>query len=176
VRGFRENQLGPRVLTVDPAVLMKHGCTQADIADGTCVPAGVEDDEFTPRPAGGRNVIEASVEYRFPLTRVLQGAAFIDGARVGESLGGVGTQARTAITPGFGVRYASPVGPIRVDFGIRPTLREDLPVLSEFIDEDGERRLVRLDTLRRYDPLSGGNVLRQVLGRLTLHLAIGEAY
>jgi outer membrane protein insertion porin family len=178
VRGFRENQLGPRVLTIDPGILIEEGgCTQEQVVDGTCDPAAVPDDEFQPRPAGGRTVIEASVEYRFPLTRVLQGAVFLDGARVGASVGGVASGARTAITPGFGARYDSPIGPIRVDLGVRPGGAEDLPVLTEVMGPDGERRLVRLDAIRRYDPLGGNDsFLRKTLGRLTLHLAIGEAF
>ena len=38
VRGYGENQLGPRILTVDPAKLIATGCTHATIADGSCDP------------------------------------------------------------------------------------------------------------------------------------------
>jgi outer membrane protein assembly factor BamA len=177
VRGYRENQLGPRVLTVDPAVLLEApGCADGVEAPG-CDPAGVPVDEFTARATGGRNVIEASVEYRFPIRQTLQGAVFVDGARVGESLGGLFSAAAGAVTPGFGVRYASPVGPIRVDLGIRPGRVEDLPVITETVGEDGLRRLVRLETLRRYDPLEDtSGFFSKVLNRLTLHLSIGEAF
>jgi outer membrane protein insertion porin family len=178
VRGYRENQLGPRVLTIDPAVLIDEGgCTRGQILDASCDPNEVDVGDFLARPAGGRSVIEASVEYRFPLTRALQGAAFVDGARVGESLGGIATGAVTAVTPGFGVRYDSPVGPIRVDFGVRPGRVEELPVITELVDDTGERRLVRLEQRRRYDPLGESrSFFRQVLDRLTVHLAIGEAF
>lgn len=176
VRGFRENQLGPRVLTINPNVLIEEaGCTEAGLRDGTCDPNEAPVEDFQPRPAGGSNVVEASVEYRFPVTNVLQGAVFVDAARVGASPTALETHSVMAITPGFGVRYASPAGPVRVDIGIRPRLREELTVLTEVI-EDGERRLVRLDTPRIYDPLDGGSFLNQVLGRIRLHLSIGEAF
>ncbi|CAN5706289.1 hypothetical protein BH23GEM9_BH23GEM9_17220 [soil metagenome] len=178
VRGYRENQLGPRVLTIDPNVLIEQGdCTAADLADASCDPNDAPVGEFIARPAGGRNVIEASVEYRFQLMREFQGAVFVDGARVGRSVGGVTSSAMTAITPGFGVRYASPVGPVRVDLGIRPRLTEELAVFTEIVDDDGIRRLVRLQTPRAYDPLAEtSGFIGQVLGRLRLHLSIGEAY
>jgi outer membrane protein assembly factor BamA len=178
VRGFRENQLGPRVLTIDPTVLMEEAdCTAAEVHAGTCVPAGVPSTEFVPRPTGGRSVIEASIELRFPLTRTLQGSVFVDGGRVGESLGGIAAAPAAAITPGIGVRYDSPVGPVRIDLGMRPGRTQELPVITEVTDETGERRLVRLETLHRFDPMDGGRgFLRQVFNRLALHLAIGEAY
>jgi outer membrane protein insertion porin family len=177
VRGFHENQLGPRVLTISPTVLVEEvGCDAAQLGDGSCDPNDAPVSAFQPRPAGGRNVIEASVEYRFPVTASLQGAVFLDGARVGRSLGGITGHSVTAVTPGFGVRYASPAGPIRVDIGIRPSLGEELQVLTEVRDEGGERRLVRLETPRSYNPVEGGSVVQQVLGRIRLHLSIGEAF
>ena len=52
------------------------------------------------------------------------------------SVGGIATlknlvNGAGAITPGFGIRYYSPVGPIRVDLGINPSLAEDLAVVTE---------------------------------------------
>jgi outer membrane protein insertion porin family len=180
VRGYAENQLGPRVLTINPAVLTGENgnegvCTPAEVLDGTCDPAGIPSDEFTPRPVGGRNVIEASVEYRFPV-RSFQGAVFLDGARVGSPAGGLPGGAVFALTPGAGVRFESPVGPIRVDLGLRPGLREELRVITEVVDDEGVARLVPLQAPLLYDPLEGRGFLRQVLGRFMIHLSIGEAY
>lgn len=179
VRGYHENQLGPRVLTVDPNALLgaSGGCTEAGIEDGTCDPSDVPVGAFFPRPVGGRSVVEASVEYRFPLGGSFQGAVFVDGAVVGEGLRELFGSGSRAVTPGFGGRWTSPVGPIRVDLGVRPFLVEELPVVTEVVDDAGVRRLVRLDTPRRYDPLAGSSTfLDQVLGRLVLHLSIGEAF
>jgi outer membrane protein assembly factor BamA len=178
VRGYQENQLGPRVLTVDPEVLREEGgCTNGDIANGSCDPADVSVEAFTPRPVGGRSVVEANVEYRFPLTGALQGAVFLDGALVAEDVRNLLRGGGRALTPGFGARWQSPVGPIRVDLGIRPLLVEELAVITEVIGDDGVRRLVRLDTPRRYNPLEDATgFLDQVLGRLVVHLSIGEAF
>lgn len=177
VRGYHENQLGPRVLTVDPTVLVEEGgCSEAEIEAGTCDPAAVPVNAFLPRPVGGRSVVEANLEYRFPLWG-FQGAVFIDGALVGSGVRDLLTSGGRAVTPGFGVRWGSPVGPIRADLGVRPVLLERLPVVTEYVDDAGVRRLIRLDTPREYDPLAGSKTfLDQVLGRLVLHFSIGEAF
>jgi outer membrane protein insertion porin family len=181
VRGYGENQLGPRILTVSPDALtdpeLEDPCTPAEVASGTCDPAVAPVDAFFPRPLGGNAVLQANLEYRFPFWRQIGGAVFVDGAMVrgrGDGLLGEGV---AAITPGVGFRYDSPVGPIRVDLGIRPTVVERIPVITEFVDEGGVRRIVRLETPRRYDPTGvDGGLLRQTLARLALHLSIGQAF
>jgi outer membrane protein insertion porin family/translocation and assembly module TamA len=177
VRGYGENQLGPRILTVDPQALIDAGCTEGEIAAGFCDPNAVSSDEFQPRPTGGTAVLEGSVEFRFPIWRKISGALFVDGAFVGQGPLQDVTSGTGALTPGFGARYRSPVGPIRIDLGIRPTLREDLVVVTERVDPvTGARSIVRLQTPKRYDPLEGASGFRQVLNRLTLHLSIGQAF
>jgi outer membrane protein insertion porin family len=207
VRGFGENQLGPRILTLPHQYLVnaKDGngnpCNALTSAISLCDPntaaesllvngqiALVDDTKFTPRPLGGTSLLEGSVEYRFPLPfgSSLGGAVFVDGAAVGERVftplgGGVSSLAnlvhgRSAITPGFGVRYYSPVGPIRVDVGFNPSKAEDLAVVTEII-QNGQRVLVPLQTPRHYSPTgspTGG--FRGLLNRFVLHLSIGQAY
>jgi outer membrane protein assembly factor BamA len=176
VRGYGENQLGPRIVTVDPAKLIANGCTTATIADGTCRASGVNVNDFTPLPTGGTSLIEGSIEYRFPfLMKNLQGAVFVDAGYVGAG-SSVIANGRGAVTPGFGVRYLSPVGPIRVDLGIRPSLTESLNVITEVTDPNGAHRLVQLGTPIDYNPVAGGSGISQVLNRLALHLSIGQAF
>ncbi len=193
VRGYGENQLGPRVLTVDPDSLLAHGwvfeandagvvtdsvrCTVGSIADGRCSPLHVPSEDFEPRPTGGTSLIEANIEYRFPIWKRLGGAVFLDGAYVGEGSAGDIFKGTGAITPGFGLRYQSPVGPIRIDLGIRPTLTEELPVVTQTTDSSGTPRLASLLLTKSYDPLEGsGGGFRKVLRRLSLHLSIGQAF
>ena len=188
VRGYGENQLGPRVLTIDPDTLLAHGfvevspgdtipCSTSSIADGSCSPALVPSEDFEPRPTGGTSLIEANIEYRFPIWQRLGGALFVDGAFVGEGDATEIFQGTGAITPGFGLRYQSPVGPIRIDLGIRPTLKEDLPVITETVGPDSTGRIVRLLDKKRFDPLEGrGGTLSKILRRLSLHLSIGQAF
>lgn len=196
VRGFGENQLGPRVLTI-PALVLRgpngERCPPTiDIRD--CNPngfvldgdsLGYSDNDFTPRPLGGNALVEGSVELRVPIFPTfadgnLIGAVFVDAGWLrGRTLTG-DSRADGALTPGLGVRYRSPVGPIRVDVGINPFLRETLPVVTEEItnNPDGTqtRRLVRLRTAREYIPGRDAGAIEKVLQRLTLHLSIGEAF
>jgi outer membrane protein assembly factor BamA len=202
VRGYGENQLGPRILTI-PSGFLAHShtasgapcdvtseairlCDPNFITDSTDANVSAGSDKFTPRPTGGTSLLEGSVEYRFPLPILtnLEGAVFIDGAAVGERIldplgAGVKTlanlvQGTYAITPGFGVRYLSSVGPIRVDFGFNPSKAEDLAVVTEII-QNGKHQLVPLEIPRHYEQVVGTGV-RGVLDRFTLHLSIGQAY
>jgi outer membrane protein assembly complex protein YaeT len=175
VRGFGENQLGPRVLTIPAQTLQKHDSLNAPCFTGTditkCDPnaAKLATRDFDPRPLGGNVDLEGSIEGRFPIWRALSGAAFIDAGVVTQKINKDLPRRRGAITPGFGVRYLSPVGPIRADIGINPGTRESLPVVTEQII-GGQKKLVTLDKRRIYAPG------KKVFDRLVLHLSIGEAF
>jgi len=179
VRGFGENQLGPRVLTIPLKKLQQVDSTNAACVSGTsvtsCNPnaARLEDRDFEPRPLGGNFVLEGSVEARFPVWRDLTGAAFIDAGMVSQKINSSLPRRRAAVTPGFGVRYRSKVGPIRADIGINPGTTESLPVVTEDLT-NGQRTLVTLQQRRSYSPAKGG--VGGILNRMVLHLSIGEAF
>jgi outer membrane protein assembly factor BamA len=207
VRGYGENQLGPRILTLPRGFLVRATtvsgapCDVNSDAIRLCDPntardtmpgkdglyGPVGDDKFTPRALGGTSLLEGSIEYRFPLPFLtnLGGAVFVDGAAVGERvLDPLGAGVRTladlvrgtgAITPGFGVRYLSSVGPIRVDVGFNPSRAEDLAVVTEII-RNGHQEIVPLDTPKRYSPTGTSTGIGAILNRFTLHLSIGQAY
>lgn len=181
VRGYAEGQLGPRVLTVDPAHLTDttraDACTSATIESGTCDPNVAPSRDFVPRPVGGNSLLEGTIEYRFPLSRNTGAAVFIDAARVGRSHLSALLRGQSAATPGIGFRYSSPIGPVRVDLGVRPKRTEELPVVTQVRADDGTLRLVELTTPKRYDPSEGPHgFLGGIFSRLQLHLYIGEAY
>lgn len=177
VRGYGENQLGPRILTI-PATKLRSaagGCPEP-IPITSCDPnvALLKDRDFEPRPLGGNMVVEANAEMHVPLPlENVIGAVFIDGGYVSQRINPTLPKSKLAITPGFGVRYLSPVGPIRIDFGINPGRQETLPVVTEAI-VNGEKKLVTLDDRRLYHPVRGG--FGGVLDRVVLHLSIGEAF
>jgi outer membrane protein insertion porin family/translocation and assembly module TamA len=177
VRGFGENQLGPRVLTIPIAVLQANDSLNPACKSGTdvtlCNPNAVslKDRDFEPRPLGGNFVAEGSIEGRFPVWRDLFGALFVDGGMVSQRTNPALPRRRAGITPGFGVRYRSPVGPIRADIGLNPGSTESLPVVTENI-VNGQRTLVTLQQRRTYQPYKTGGILN----RMVLHLSIGEAF
>lgn len=184
VRGFAEGQLGPRVLTIDPRTLLDTAnggrgpaCTNSTIADRTCDPNVALSSSFVARPVGGTSLLEGTVEYRFPITRTLGGAVFIDAGRVGASNLGDLLVAKSAVTPGIGFKYSSGIGPVRVDLGLRPKRVEELPVITQLRDLDNNLHLIELAKPKRYDPAEGPHgFLGGVFSRLQLHFYIGEAY
>jgi outer membrane protein assembly factor BamA len=190
VRGYAEGQLGPKVLTIDDSTLLR-GATST--GGGTCGITAeavkfcnpnstkLKNTDFLSQPLGGTSLAEASVEYRFPLPlgqtfRHLVGAVFLDGGVVGagnirglQTIGNI-VKGDGAVTPGFGIRYESPVGPIRVDIGINPNRTENLSVVTAVPDSTGVRRIVPLVVQRQFTPG------KTFLNRLVLHFSIGEAY
>ncbi len=67
------------------------------------------------KPLGGEAMVEGSVEARFPLWGDLGGVVFVDMGNAYESLNSdVG---KLRFTSGAGLRYNTPVGPLRLDFG-----------------------------------------------------------
>ena len=76
----------------------------------------------------GRSFLEASAEYRFPIISFIGGALFVDaGTDLGTGKDVPGDPAGTRKKPGsgygygLGVRIQSPLGPIRIDYGINDT-------------------------------------------------------
>lgn len=75
--------------------------------------------------AAARSFIQATAEYRFPLFSILSGALFFDAATdlgtqnlVPGNPGGVRGKPGSGFGYGVGVRVRSPLGPIRIDYGI----------------------------------------------------------
>jgi outer membrane protein insertion porin family/translocation and assembly module TamA len=190
VRGYQEGQLGPRILTIPPERLVERGCVLAVPATAICPDTALNsstlsDNTFTPRPLGGNTILEGSVELRFPIWKNLGGAAFVDGAILGGGTFRNITSGTGAITPGIGVRYYSPVGPVRVDVGFNPFVSEDLPVLTQVSSgSNGEivpvmtRRAdgTLVEARRTYAPAKNRGGFTGFLNQLTLHLSIGHAY
>ncbi len=177
VRGFAENELGPRVLQARHETLVAAGCTDASIADGSCDPTSVPNNELFPRPTGGSSVIEGNVELRIPVRKQLGAVAFLDGAYVGVAGIDSPSQGKGAVTPGVGLRYRSPLGMLRLDVGLRPVGHEMLPVVAAVPDGKGGERIVRLATEKSYSPVDPSpGTLRSIGRRLVVHFAMGQAF
>ena len=78
-------------------------------------PQTIDQDGF---PTGGQGLIVVNLEARVPLRGGLGAVAFIDGGNVWRLVSDMDfSQLRGSV--GFGLRYRSPVGPIRVDLGFK---------------------------------------------------------
>ena len=81
-------------------------------------------------PTGGHALTVLNGELRAPLWRELGGVVFVDAGNVFRRVGDLDLGALRA-SAGFGFRYKSPVGPVRVDFGFRLGSRRGVPDSSE---------------------------------------------
>jgi outer membrane protein assembly factor BamA len=186
VRGFPQYQLGSKVLTVDAAQVLVRpveeggaGCSAETVNDGTCDASVLESHAFRARPGGGAVLLEGNVELRFPLWGdKLRAATFLDFGQVWPADRPVAL-ADLAWSPGVGVRYFSPIGPIRVDVGYHASPGERLPVITTEICRSGDERCVageNTNTLRQLDRDVFWTPRDSFLERFQIHLSIGQAF
>jgi translocation and assembly module TamA len=79
-------------------------------------------------PVGGNGLFESSLEVRYSLTGALVLAVFVESGIVTRERLAAGAFDDLLLAMGTGVRYRTPVGPIRIDFGYRPDIGPPLPV------------------------------------------------
>lgn len=103
------------------------------------------------RPLGGLSLWETSLEVRFPIWGALRGVVFVDTSDVHRQRATLRVD-NPHPSPGFGIRYLTPIGPLRVDVGFRLPRTEQQELANE----------------PEIEPLLGVP--------MSLHLAIGEAF
>ncbi|OGU23153.1 MAG: hypothetical protein A3K13_13115 [Gemmatimonadetes bacterium RIFCSPLOWO2_12_FULL_68_9] len=109
VRGYGQNQMGPVVRVMDPDRMDTTGVLQ----DSTTVAPGI-----ITAATGGNSLLIANAELRFPLPGFggrLMAAAFVDVGQLFERDTVLVDLSKTRVTPGVGIRIATPLGPMRVD-------------------------------------------------------------
>jgi hypothetical protein len=92
------------------------------------------DDQIRTVATGGNTLVVANVELRVPApifpSRVRL-AVFVDGGTVWERGGGSESGPAFRVTPGLGVRFATPLGPARIDVAYNPY---DLPAGKLYLE------------------------------------------
>jgi len=169
VRGVGLNLVGPTVLVFneeDCPGYMPGMMTDLDECAGELPPQG-----FDQRPTGGNFLFEANLEVRYNFTSKFVGTAFLDFGLVTE---GAVTLDPSILTPGLGVRYSSPVGPFRLDFGYNTSGVTLLPVVATL--PNGE--IIELDQPVVYDPFTydSPSLFTEFFRRIQVNLSIGEAF
>jgi outer membrane protein assembly factor BamA len=102
LRGFPIDQAGPQRLVPFCNVLQgQSGCVNVTV------------------PVGGRQLFILNSEARFPLgiTKMLGGVVFYDGGNVYSAINLKSFVNNYSNTVGVGLRYSTPIGPVRIDFG-----------------------------------------------------------
>jgi len=89
-------------------------------------------------PIGGLSLFEGSTEFRAPLFGKMSGVVFVDGGSVAEHAWDVAVK-ELRYDAGLGLRYLTPIGPVRVDFAHQLN-----PIPGLIIDGAPEERHWRL--------------------------------
>jgi len=156
VRGYDQNQLGPLVYVIPTDSIVHVGAQPGAIAHDSFPSSAAR-----VAPTGGTRVLIGNLELRLPtpfFAGRLRYALFVDAGTLSNS----GGQAPLRITPGFGLRYSSPLGPIRFDVGFNGYSLQPGPLYE--INANGTLKLRQSD----YQKLQTKNY--------TLHFSIGQAF
>ena len=195
VRGFNQNLLGPLVYAFTNATKIVPDTTPDGKVFQT-VKAGQSPDVAVPR--GGTALAVSNLEYRRRVswpTNKLQVAIFADAGTIFESADQKFEWRNVRITPGFGARLDTPLGPFRVDLGYNPyeqvqgralfftgnstsadqvtvgTIQCVSPGNTNFLANGAAPTLDLSKCPATYRPLTGG-----VLSRFVFHFSLGQAF
>ncbi len=153
VRGFPRNQMGPVVYVVNRS----HVEAAADSGKP------LDQDSVRIFPTGGNTLAVANVELRLPspvFRERMRLAVFLDAGSMGER--GV-TSSRLVLTPGFGIRIATPLGPARLDVAYNPRGLEP----GQFYIVENDNSLTRDVTRTPYKPPGH---------QYAIHFAVGQPF
>jgi outer membrane protein assembly factor BamA len=156
VRGYRRNELGPLVYVV----------SQSHLDSTSSRGLRLDPDSVQVAASGGNTLGVANVELRVPspvFPSRLRLAAFVDAGGVWQRGTGPASSA-FRVTPGVGIRLATPLGPARLDVAYNPYKLQAGP-------------LFQFDSTGALTPVAGreGFVLDR-RGHLTYHVAVGQAF
>ena len=156
VRGFDRNELGPVVYVVPQS--------HVDTAAANNEP--LDPDSVRVAATGGNTLAVANVELRVPspiLSSRLRLAAFVDAGGVWQR----GPNQRTTVirvTPGVGLRVATPLGPARLDVAYNPYKLQP-------------GTLFQFDDAGNLFPVPGqGSFVLPRSNKWTLHVAVGQPF
>jgi outer membrane protein assembly factor BamA len=158
VRGYGRNALGPRVYITSDSM-------QVD----TVVAGGKVFSRVDAAPTGGNTAFVLNAELRFPspiFAQRMRLGLFVDVGQVWERGDELVSIRGVRVTPGAGVRFATPLGPVRVDVAYNGYPAERGPLLLQTADSIVQ---IRPD----YPPIGATKSFWQ---RLVLQFAVGQAF
>ena len=161
VRGYARNELGPRVYVTDSIIVQGTDTTLRNLHAS---------------PTGGNTVVTANLELRVPTPifpdRVRLGL-FVDVGQVWERGDTLTAVSGLRVTPGLGLRFITPLGPVRLDAAYNGYPQEPGPLylldntnksLTAVLDPTGKQLLLR--------PRLPGGFWRRVV----VQFAVGQAF
>ncbi len=162
VRGFGRNEMGPLVYVADSIVL--------DPRSGDSVPAGLRIS-----PLGSYAITLANLELRFPSPiwgSRLRFAAFVDAGQLWDETAGRLIPAGLKVTPGLGLRFGTPLGPVRMDVAYNAYPRQSGPLyIASPPTSTSPGQLIL-----RQENYPGPEVGTGFFKRLQFQFSVGEAF
>jgi outer membrane protein assembly factor BamA len=155
VRGYGRNELGPRVYVTTDTVNLS---------------------DVRAYPTGGNSQVVLNAELRFPspifAQRVRLGL-FVDAGQVWERGEQLAVVRGLRITPGAGLRFTTPLGPVRIDVAYNGYAAEPGPLyFQNNADNSLTLRLNPDSTAVTYQPVQPSSFWR----RLVVQFAVGQAF
>ena len=166
VRGYGRNELGPRVYVVRDTSSVGAVDTAATTRAGEKVFRGV-----TTAPTGGNTAIVLNAELRLPspiFAQRMRLGFFVDVGQVWERGEELVSIRGMRVTPGAGVRFTTPLGPVRIDAAYNGYAPERGPLLFQPPAPD-TIRVIR----PTYPPLRATKSFWQ---RIVVQFAVGQAF
>lgn len=156
VRGYSRNELGPRVYVTDSIEVQGPDTTYRNLRAS---------------PTGGNSLFVANVELRFPtpiFPERMRAALFTDVGQVWERGDQLAPVSGVRVTPGVGVRFVTPLGPVRLDAAYNGYPAEPGP-LYLLNNTDKSLTLIPGATIKPTLP-------RGFLRRVVIQFAVGQAF
>ena len=169
VRGYGRNELGPRVYVLVSADTTSAAAidTAASRRAGETVFRNVQT-----RPTGGNTAIIANAELRLPspiLSSRMRLGIFLDAGQVWERGEEIITIRGLRVTPGAGVRFTTPLGPVRIDAAYNGYATERGPLLYQTSDTASTITQIR----KSYPPVRANKSFWQ---KVVIQFAVGQAF
>lgn len=156
VRGYARNELGPRVYVTDSLVIQGPDTTYVNLRAA---------------PTGGNTIFVLNAELRFAtpvLPDRMRVAVFADVGQVWERGDPLSNVNGVRVTPGVGVRFTTPLGPVRLDAAYNGYPAEPGPV---YVQNNVNKTLTIVPNVTLHPGLPPG--FRQ---RIVVQLAVGQAF
>jgi outer membrane protein insertion porin family len=166
VRGYGRNELGPRVYVI------------RDTSDNVLDPAATQQAGekvwrgVIAAPTGGNTAVVLNAELRFPspiFPQRMRLGLFVDAGQVWERGESRATLGDLRVTPGVGLRFATPLGPVRVDAAYNGYPTDRGPLLYQPSSPDSAIVVIR----DSYPPLRAQKRFWQ---KVVIQFAVGQAF
>ncbi len=166
VRGYGRNELGPRVYVI------------RDTSDNVLDPAATQQAGekvwrgVITAPTGGNTAVVLNAELRFPspiFPQRMRLGLFVDAGQVWERGESRATLGDLRVTPGVGLRFATPLGPVRVDAAYNGYPTDRGPLLYQPSSPDSAIVVIR----DSYPPLRAQKRFWQ---KVVIQFAVGQAF